>query len=358
MSDLKFMLQYTLELSALYVEDDEILLSTSSKLFSNYFKHLDTAIDGQDGLNKYIAYEKENNKFYDLIITDIKMPKLDGLDMSKEILKLNPLQSIVITTAHSENEFLVSAIELGITAFLPKPIESKKLNKALFKASQAISDRNFVEDHVGMIEDLNMQLEAQNQELIKKNSELEKSFRMLDTVVHKDKMMNKNTTKPTAPDVNEKDYLEQITHLVTDDLYELQEILDEIDLDVIELIRASSDITADSLQQLIENFTKYTSILQMYSFFSKLSNAMSNFSLTMKNSPLPQSKESIKNIFMLLESFIYVLGKWHQDISSEDASKINQFDNSIISDMDTITNMWTQKDEDFNENDMDDIFDF
>ena len=105
-------------------------------------------------------------------------------------------------------------------------------------------------------------------------------------------------------------------------------------------------------------FSKYSSILNFYSFFDELSSRMSSFSATMRENPLPESKESTRNIFMLLESFIYVLGKWHDDIASGDESKINQFDASIISDMDTIINMWIEKEHECSEDDLDGIFDF
>lgn len=166
MNDIKLMLKYTKTTTVLYVEDDDILLESTARLFSNYFSHLDTAVDGQDGLDKYIAYEKENLKPYDLVITDIKMPKLDGLEMSKKILNDNPMQSIIITTAHNENEFLASALELGISAFIPKPIDLKRLNKALYKASKAIYDHKFVEEHAKLIENL-------KQELVKKNESMD-----------------------------------------------------------------------------------------------------------------------------------------------------------------------------------------
>lgn len=165
MNDIKLMLKYTKAMTVLYVEDDEILLDSTARLFSNYFSHLDTAVDGQDGLDKYIAYEKENLKPYDLVITDIKMPNLDGLEMSKRILSNNPMQAIIITTAHNEAEFLAAAIDLGLTAFIPKPTDANRLNKALFKASQAISDRKFVEEHSELIENL-------REELVKKQLKL------------------------------------------------------------------------------------------------------------------------------------------------------------------------------------------
>ncbi len=355
------MLEYTKELHVLYVEDDLMLLKSSEELFSNYFKSITIALNGREGLEKYTAYKQKTDSFYDLVITDINMPQLNGIDMSSKVLAMNPMQAIIITTAHNENEFLSKAIELGINGFITKPIDNSTLTQAFYKTSLAISDHKFVESHVKMIEELNLQLSSQNSELLAKNTKLEKSLRILDTMVHKEKLSHpkKELNPGTKVSKKEKSLIQdQLQDLIQDDLYELKELLEEIDFIVINIINHHMSIPPNSLPELINLFSRYSTILSLYSFFVELSLAMANFSFTLKCNPLPKNKESIKNIFMLLESFIFVLGSWHDDISSDDGSKINQFDASIISDMNTITNMWTQKEEDYNEKDMDNIFDF
>ena len=361
MQNIKLMLEYTKDLRVLYVEDDLDLLETTSELLENYFYHVDTAYDGKNGLEKYEAYEKKNNKNYDLVITDINMPNMDGLEMSEAILTKNSMQSIIVISAHNEINYLIKSIDLGINGFLTKPINQESLFKTLYKVSQAISDHKFVESHVGMMEDLNMRLELQNRELLAKNKELEKSFRMLDTMVHKEKL-----SKPTQElELAERDIylsnehkLEQIKELVSNDLFELKEILIEIDMNVIEIINNVENLPNSTLESLVKLFSKYSSILHFYSFFDELSSSMSSFSKIMSENPLPENQESTRNIFMLLESFIYVLGKWHEDISSGEEAKINQFDASIISDINTIKNMWMEREHTCNEDDLDGIFDF
>lgn len=363
MNNYELILEYTKNLNVLYVEDDVSLREDGLLLFQTYFKIVDIAADGEIGFSKYEEFEKENGFFYDLIITDIQMPKLNGLCMSEKILKKNPVQSIMILTAFSENKFLRTSIELGVNAFLSKPLNIEHFEKSLYKTSKAISDHKFVESHVDMIEELNLKLESQNRELYVKNQELEKSFRMLDTVLSKEKLSSPQNRplvveKEKVVDSN-KYQLEQIEELVSNDLYELREILTEIDVNVIRVINSySREVLEESVVQIIKFFSKYSSVLGFYNFFNELSSSMATFSHTLENNEIPQNEENIKNVFMLLESFIYVLGKWHDDISSGEENKLNQFDASIISDMHTITNMWTQKDEEFTQDDMDDIFDF
>ncbi|MCF6331627.1 MAG: response regulator [Sulfurimonas sp.] len=352
MHNIKLMLQYTKVLNVLYVEDDSMLLESTKKVFDNYFKNVDIAVDGQEGLELYIEYHKKNGVYYDLVITDINMPNMDGMAMSEEILNKNDMQAIIITTAYNEIQRLQEAIDIGVFGFITKPIKHENLNKILYKISRTICDRIFVESHITKIEKLNIKLEKQNEEL-------SKSLRMLDTVISKDKTTHsEDKTKTTEIDDEEqKQKIEQLKLLIQDDLYELKEILSEIDVVVIKFINNPQEIDTSSLDELILLFSRYASILSFYTIFDELSIAMSNFSVTLKENPLPEDVENTKNIFMFLETFMYVLDRWHTDLFSGDENKINALDASIINDMHTITNMWTQKEEEADEN-LDGIFDF
>ncbi len=352
MHNLKLMLQYTKVLNVLYVEDDGALLESTKKVFDNYFKNVDIAVDGQEGLKLYIDYYKKNGVYYDLVITDINMPNMDGMAMSEEILNKNDMQAIIITTAYNEIQRLQEAIDIGVFGFITKPIKHESLNRVLYKISRTICDRIFVESHISKIEKLNIELEKQNEEL-------SKSLRMLDTVISKDKTIHpKDKTKTTEiEDEEQRQKIEQLKLLIQDDLYELKEILSEIDVIVIKFINNTEKIDTNSLDELILLFSRYASILSFYTIFDDLSVSMSNFSITLKENPLPEDIENTKNVFMFLETFMYVLDRWHTDLFSGDENKINALDASIINDMHTITNMWTQKEEEVDEN-LDGIFDF
>jgi YesN/AraC family two-component response regulator len=359
MTDLKLVLEYTKGLNVLYVEDNAALRYSTKELFDDYFNSVDTASDGQEGLDTYLAYYKKHNRYYDLVITDIKMPGLDGIEMSEEILKKNSMQAIVIISAHNEIEFLTRAIELGISGFIVKPINHQQLSRVLYKTSQAISDHQFVEAHLGQIEELNIHLEEQNRALLAKNAELEKSFRLLNTMIHKEQLSHPERELLSAKKEGaSSDYDEQVQDLVHDDLYELKEILLEIDVAVINIVNDIASITVKKLEQLGLLFSNYAAILSFYTFFHELSRAMQDFSMTLRDNPLPENKENIKNVFMLLESFVYVLGRWHDDLSSGDGSRINELDASLISDMHTITNMWVKKAEEEGADDIVEFFDF
>ena len=360
----KLLLENTRTLNLLYIEDDTQLLESTKEIFEIFFKSVDTARNGEDGLEAYNDFYQAYNYYYDIVITDISMPKLNGLDMAEKMLKINAEQAIIITTAHNEMEYLSKAINLGLDGFIIKPIEIQQLKKVLFKSAQAITDRKFVLSHVDMIEDLNVLLDTQNKELLAKNQELEKSFRMLDTMVKKEQVSrtSEENSAQRTPSHNEttKHLEEQIQSLINDDLDELRELHSDIDLAIIATINNPALLLSSNiLEELTDNFTRYASILSFYNFFDELSQSISLFANTLKESPIPDDAMRIENVFMLLESFMYVLKKWQEDLASEDKSKINALDASIISDMQTITNMWTQEqEEEVPLEDLDDIFDF
>ncbi len=104
------------ELHVLYVEDDINLRQETSMLFEPFFARLDVASDGLEGLEKF------NEHLYDIIITDINMPRMNGIEMISKIREIHPEQKIIAISAHSESDILVSLIRAGVTSFLLKPI--------------------------------------------------------------------------------------------------------------------------------------------------------------------------------------------------------------------------------------------
>ncbi len=130
--------QYSKDLNILYVEDDFNLQLATVDIFEDYFSSVTTAIDGVDGLEKYIKYRDENSKFYDLIITDIVMPRKDGLGMIKDIMKINPQQVIIVVSAYNDSDKLISLIKEGIANFITKPLMPDPLMQIFHKVSKNI----------------------------------------------------------------------------------------------------------------------------------------------------------------------------------------------------------------------------
>jgi len=117
-------------ITVLYAEDEAIIQNGITETLNLFNINVICAKDGQEGLSIF----KSNNKKIDLILTDIKMPKINGLEMIKKIREIDKEIPIIVTTAHQETTFLMKSIESNISAYVLKPIDIYKLQESLIKA--------------------------------------------------------------------------------------------------------------------------------------------------------------------------------------------------------------------------------
>lgn len=113
------------DVSLLYVEDDQVIRENMAVFLNRRFKQVWQAENGLEGLELY------QERSPDIVMTDIRMPIMDGLAMARAILKRNSKAPVIITSAHSESDCLLEAIELGISHYLLKPLDSGKLEASL-----------------------------------------------------------------------------------------------------------------------------------------------------------------------------------------------------------------------------------
>ncbi len=126
--DIRDIKEITQGLDLLYVEDNRELREKKTLIFNELFKRVDVAKDGYDGLEFY------KNRDYDLIITDLNMPVMSGLEMLKKIKSLNPNQKCIVYSAYSELEYHSYLQELNIIEFLVKPVSLDKFLTAIEKS--------------------------------------------------------------------------------------------------------------------------------------------------------------------------------------------------------------------------------
>ena len=138
MIDLKELLLYTKELKVLFAEDHEELRRNTTDILENFFKEVISVNDGKKALE---VYTNDPQSFH-IVLSDIQMPYLNGVELTQEIYKLNPTQPIIILSAHDESEYLLPLINLGIAQFIKKPIDYNKLVEILFDVSKKISQNS------------------------------------------------------------------------------------------------------------------------------------------------------------------------------------------------------------------------
>ena len=119
-------------ITVLYVEDETTTREQLGRMINRKGFHLLTAKNGREGLELY------RNDAVDIVLTDIMMPFMTGLDMAREIRKDSPDAQIIVLTAYNDNDFLMDAIDIGITQFVLKPVQLEKLFQSIEKSKESI----------------------------------------------------------------------------------------------------------------------------------------------------------------------------------------------------------------------------
>ncbi len=130
--------QYTKNLRLLYVEDEKSVRDESAELLSHFFKSVTICEDGLEALAYYKSVYYEKNLKFDIVLTDILMPRLNGIDLIKEILTINPKQPICVVSAQDDVSNLIEIINLGINNFILKPLQQKQFVEIFYKMVRAL----------------------------------------------------------------------------------------------------------------------------------------------------------------------------------------------------------------------------
>ena len=114
-------LSYTRSVRLLYVEDNEETRLFTLELLSRFFSDISVAINGAEGLELF------KNEKYNLVISDINMPLMGGIEMGAKIREIDNKVPIIILSAHNESNYVESAYNIDITEYLEKPLDFSQL---------------------------------------------------------------------------------------------------------------------------------------------------------------------------------------------------------------------------------------
>lgn len=132
MDDINELKLVTKGYSLLYVEDNDKLRVNASTLFNKIFETVHSASDGKEGL----ALFKEHSP--SIVVTDIKMPHMDGMKLTQHIKDINPATKVILMSAFEDSAFLYRAIELGVFRFIKKPVKVNELIDVLYSCIMEI----------------------------------------------------------------------------------------------------------------------------------------------------------------------------------------------------------------------------
>jgi len=139
MVNYQLLAEQTQGLSLLIAEDYAPLRNELEEVMSDFFDKVIATSNGAEALTHYYDYYQIHKKGFDLVISDIQMPSMDGINLTKSIRKLDKNQQIIILSAHTDREYLLELINLGVSQFIVKPIDYDEL---LLMLSKIISEKS------------------------------------------------------------------------------------------------------------------------------------------------------------------------------------------------------------------------
>ena len=149
----------------LYIEDEALIRENVTELISDYFATFHTASSGEEGYDKFL------NIAYDIIIVDIELPKMNGIELLGKIREQNKDIHLVIISAHTKTEYLLGSIPFKLEQYIVKPLTSRKVKELMSTLNDAFSDESLVELSSTVllnIEDSNVSFHGEKQTLTKK----------------------------------------------------------------------------------------------------------------------------------------------------------------------------------------------
>lgn len=127
-------------ITILYVEDEDQIRENTKRPLDRLCSKLFVASNGKEGLEFYKRYNP------DIVISDIKMPSMNGIEMCKEIKNINTKQHIIFTTAHSDSLYFMEAIDMQVDGYILKPIEYDLLKNKIDNIIEQINIANSLKE--------------------------------------------------------------------------------------------------------------------------------------------------------------------------------------------------------------------
>jgi len=146
--------QYTL----LYVEDEEFTRTMMVNFLEDEFKHIYTAENGEKAL------ELLESNTVDIIMSDIEMPEMDGLELSKAVKEKFPYVPVILLTAYEDAHYLKESINASVDQYFVKPIES--LEDVCTKAHSLIQKYHLLRDNEEASKNLKQKIKSSKSELL------------------------------------------------------------------------------------------------------------------------------------------------------------------------------------------------
>lgn len=167
MINLKELKNITKTLTLLYVEDEDELRESVETYLVKLFSSVAVAKNGQEGLD---LYKKQQ---YDIVVSDIQMPIMNGLDMAEKIKEINQDQEVIIISAYSDSSYFLNSIRIGINGYIIKPIDYSQMNKEIYKSAKSLAQ---LKENLNYKHNLEEMVTQRTEKILSMESEKIKNF--------------------------------------------------------------------------------------------------------------------------------------------------------------------------------------
>jgi CheY-like chemotaxis protein len=302
----------TKNLTVLIAEDDETALGMYKQAVEPFFKEVKTAADGKKAYEIYS--DKENQ--VDIIVTDINMPHLNGLELIKKIRSANQTIPIIVASAYANSDSFVKFIEAGISSFLPKPLSVEALFHCAYAAAIKVDDARLILEY-------QQKLEEQVYEYMKEIDTLKKeNLAIKQGSVAEVVSVGGNVASVNEPGASKDKYFEKISK------FDKNEFGDAVlHMQNHQAFITNQDSTADRarLSCVILEMHTILTIIHKIPLFANLSAGFEQlwtYLVGDKNSVLANREP--------LEKFIAKLERFYLDIIAQESATPNCYDDEIL----------------------------
>lgn len=325
MIDIKLIRELTWGLKILIVEDEDDLRTSLFNTFKLLFSEVDVAEDGK------MAFSMCDKKNYHIVMTDINMPNMNGIQLVKLLRLKNSGQKIIMCTAHSDSHYLLDLIKLGVDGFLVKPFLQKQLREVLYQVALSIYNTHATNEYIVSLEN----------ELIadqKKESKIP-YIAPVEMVIPKPILIEPlaEVILPTAHYEVKSDAMKGSEHydnISNDDIDEMKDLLFEMESFVF-LGMQQQVIDIEYIDDFAKCLVRYGNLLLYYPLFKDVGSYVQTLGQTIRENVdhLNTKKEYIG---LLLENFITTLHAIWTNAFVEYSTTPEFYNNSIIADIQTL----------------------
>jgi YesN/AraC family two-component response regulator len=321
----------TKKLNLLIAEDDQSILFSLKKALSPFFNDVLAANNGKEALDIF----KDPTIKIDILITDIMMPIMDGVKLVQEIRRIDLHIPIIVASAYSDAGDFLELLNLGIEAFLPKPLDLSSFLHHVYSVAVKIDDAKIVERYQVMLE---KHIALAKKKIAEQQGEIESLKSQLCAIdssnqvctISTDEKAPKNSASTKNITTSEDDYFGDLNK---EDRQDIADAIDDLINHVVLIKNGSGSVDRARLQYALFELRRLTLLLHKSRTFTRLADQIDELYSVLSNAATTVLQQHDRLIMKLIEELAYMLEKFVTDIINIKSDSPNYYDDTIIADI-------------------------